>query len=254
MKLNKFFDLVFLFSFIFFNIKCIQSISLKTPGLYFKNDIFYTNRNNNTYGFIGFSKKDYSFPNLNKTKVNSNKDILKKFNRMNVLYSQDSEYGLREYKNDKSLWKRFVNKMSEVNKNVLTKLVCAGTFCLALYPVYTMLLNSKIEYLIKNILKENFLYLNIPKSIKRYLFFISFAEFKRSPFFLSTMLIASYTLYVILKVYIEKYRESKRIKSAIEDYNKNKNEYINTGTDSSTENDMDYYNNMDDDDYNKDFY
>ncbi|KAI4838347.1 hypothetical protein MKS88_002824 [Plasmodium brasilianum] len=218
----------------------------------------------NEYGFIGFNKKEYHLLTLNKNKIIHNKDIIKKYNNLkNVLHIQDSENGGKEYlynslnKEDKNLWNRLTSKFGVVfNKNILTKFFCVGTFCLALYPVYTILLNKKIEFIIRNIFKENLFCLNIPSKIKRHFLSISLAEFRSSPFFLSTILVLSYSLYIILKVYIEKYREAKRIKSAVEDYNKNKDEYINTGRDSTDENySSDYYDDIEENnDFNKNHY
>ncbi|CAA9988252.1 conserved Plasmodium protein, unknown function [Plasmodium knowlesi strain H] len=203
------------------------------------------------YAFIGIAKRKYDLSHFRKNKITTNdQHVVKKQNNVHVLYLHDWENGKGQVKNnhlntkDKKWWSKVASKLLLIfNRNCLTRFLCVGTFCLALYPVYTSLVNKKIELAIMKNLKENFLYVVIPPKIKRYIFSISFGEFRSSPFFLSTILVASYSLYIIFKVYIEKKREAIRMKSAIEAYNKSRDEYINTGRDSSegTDHDADYF-------------
>ncbi|SCP04554.1 conserved Plasmodium protein, unknown function [Plasmodium ovale] len=243
MKLRKFFAFVPLFFFTVLNVKCIKNTTPKIHmnvkyGIHLQNGKY----KHNKYRFIGYSKKEYNLLILNKNQA-IHKKYIKKHTNSNVLYLQDNENGRREFKynslhknEDKNLWNKFTSKMVILNKNMLAKFVCAGAFCLFFYPVYTYLMNKKIDFVIANVFKEKLLCLDIPKKFKRYFLFMSLAEFKASPFFLSAILIASYSLYIILKVYIEKYKEANRIKSSIDAYNKSKDEYINTGRDSTEEN------------------
>ncbi|EUD65416.1 hypothetical protein C922_04156 [Plasmodium inui San Antonio 1] len=193
------------------------------------------------YAFIGIAKRKYDLSHFRKNKITSNdQHVVKKQKTLHILYLHDGENGKGQVKNnhlnmkDKNWWSKVTSNLLFIfNRNCLTKFLCAGTFCLVLYPVYTSLVNKKIELAITNVLKENFLSVSMPQKIKRYFFSLSFGEFRSSPFFLSTILVASYSLYIIIKVYIEKKREATRMKSAIESYNKSREEYINTGRDSS---------------------
>ncbi|ANQ08051.1 Uncharacterized protein PCOAH_00025530 [Plasmodium coatneyi] len=219
----------------------------------------------NEYAFIGIAKRKYDLSHFRKNKITPNdQHVVKKQNNVHVLYLHDWENGKGQVKNnhintkDKNWWSKATSKLLLIfNRNCLTRFLCVGTFCLALYPAYTFLVNKKIELAITNILKENFLCVGIPQKIKRYFFSISFGEFRSSPFFLSTILVASYSLYIIFKVYIEKKREATRMKSAIEAYNKSREEYINTGRDSSedSDHDVDYFDYADEEgDFGKDPY
>ncbi|CRH00095.1 conserved Plasmodium protein, unknown function [Plasmodium relictum] len=258
MFLSKIFIFIQFFFLTFFNIKCIKRTKLKNH-LYFKNNNHFKkiNNKNTKYGFIGFHSKKYYSLNINKNGTIQNKDTMKK-HKLNIIYLQNSEKPIKEFKNislnekdKKHLWNKLINKII-VNKVILTKYFLAGTFCLASFSLYKFLLNKKIELVIKNIFREKLLFMNIPKTRKHYFLSISLAEFRSSPLFFSTILIASYSLYIILKVYVEKYKEAKRIKSAIDAYNKNKNEYINTGVDSTNENDIDYFDKLEENnDFNK---
>ncbi|GAW80995.1 conserved Plasmodium protein, unknown function [Plasmodium gonderi] len=267
MKEFKLFAFVPLFVLALINIKCIINITQKRYLHFGYHHNPYQRKKNKSkkYAFIGFDKKEYHLINLSKNKITpNNKYIVKKQNSVHVLYSQGFEDGRKELKNNslnkkgKNLWNKFTSKfLMGFSKDVLIKFFCAGSFCLALYPVYTILINKKIELTIGNIFKENLLCLNIPLKIRRCFLTISLSEFRSSPLFLSTILIASYSLYIILKVYIEKRREEKRIKSAIDAYNKSKDEYINMGTDSTDENDhgADYFDDIQEENYfNKDIY
>ncbi|CRG96275.1 conserved Plasmodium protein, unknown function [Plasmodium gallinaceum] len=254
--LSQIFILISFFFLTFFNIKCIKRTELKTH-LYFKNyNLKKGNNKYNKFWFIGFHNKKYYLFNINKNRLILNKDIMKK-NKPNFIYLQESEKQTNEFRNissnekDKHLLDKLVNKIIN-NKVTLAKYLLSGTFCIALFSLYKILLNKKIELTIRNIFKEKLLFINIPKR-KHYFLSISLAEFRSSPLFFSTILIASYSLYIILKVYIEKYKEAKRIKSAIDAYNKNKNEYINTGIDSTNENDItDYFDKLEENnDFNK---
>ncbi|VWU48264.1 conserved protein, unknown function [Hepatocystis sp. ex Piliocolobus tephrosceles] len=274
MKFINFFTYVTLFLFMFLNTKCLKH----TPHKFFVNFKFdnykYAYSNKQYYksinlGFIGLNKKEYKLLNLNKKKkkgTNINKYIIKKYINSSMLYVQHYENKKKEIKcsflnnNEKSLCNNLTYKVGIIfNKSFLTKFLCTSIFCLAVYSLsfYPLSINKKIEFVI-NVLKKKIKCLGVFKKSKHIFLTIPFSDFRSSPYFFSSILIASYSLYIILKVYIEKYREAKRIKSAIIAYNKNRDKYIETGDDSTDEYDdldTDYTDDMyGNDHFNKDFY
>lgn len=191
------------------------------------------------YAFTGIAKRKYDLSHFRKNKITPYEQHVKKQNSVHVVYLHNWENGKGQVKNnhlhvkEKNWWSNVTSNLLIFNRNCLTRFLCLGAFCLVLYPVYTSLVNKKMELAITNAFKENFLSVGMPQKIKRHFLSISYGEFRSSPFFLSTILVASYSLYIILKVYLEKKREATRMKSAIEAYNRSREEYINTGRDSS---------------------
>ncbi|KJP87666.1 hypothetical protein AK88_02694 [Plasmodium fragile] len=267
MKAVPLFALVPLLLFaILLRVKCIKkTLHRRYPHLGYPRNSYHKGKSgDHEYAFIGIAKRKYDLSHFKKNKIFPNdQHVVKKQNTVHVLNLHDWENGKGQVKNnhlnmkEKNWWSKITSNLLIFKRNCLTKFLCAGTLCLVLYPVYTFLVNKKIELAITNIFKENFLCVDIPKKIKRYFFSISFSEFRSSPFFLSTILVASYSLYIIFKVYIEKKREAIRMKSAIESYNKSRDEYINTGRDSSESSgqDEDYFGYVDEGgDFDKDPY
>ncbi|CDU18048.1 hypothetical protein YYC_04573 [Plasmodium yoelii 17X] len=256
--------------FIIFLLKILNIICIKynTPKIYvnYQYNNPYQNgkyNKNSKHGFIGFTKKSYYSVNLNKNTINKYKEHVKKGNNLNTLYLQDQENGRTKFNynslntNNEKLEDKLTPKVFTIfSKKTLTKFFCLSSICLSLYPAYKYIINKNYDLWVSEYLKEKISQLNLPPKLQRYFFAISIDKFKSSPFFLSSILIGSYSLYIILKVYIEKYREAKRIKTSIDAYNKHKDEYINTGKEYSNENyDKDNFENMDeDDDFNNNFF
>lgn len=207
------------------------------------------------YGFINtptkyieLSRKGNSTnaTNFSKNKITDIKPLVEKRKVNRVVLLKNSQKETQELTNDllndkkqnNTVLKKWKNKLS-VNKLSLVKYVFMGSavFCL-ISLLYNFLLNKQVELIMSNIFKEKLLYIISPpkkKNISQLAFF-SYSEFRSSPFFLSTIVIASYSFYIFLKVYFERYKEAKRIKAAIQEYNKKKQEYINTGIDKDAEN------------------
>lgn len=126
-------------------------------------------------------------------------------------------------------WK---SKFSSNRFRIIIKNIFLGSICIISFSfLYNFLLNKKMEFIVQNVFKDKLFCITSFQRGDRTLCFLSYSEFKSSPFFLSTIVIASYTFYIFVKVYIEKYKEAKRIKTAIQEYNKKKEQYINTGVD-----------------------
>ncbi|SCN60385.1 conserved Plasmodium protein, unknown function [Plasmodium chabaudi adami] len=265
MRPCKVFPIFIIFLLKILNIICIKYNAPKIYVNYQYNNPYQNGKynKNDKYGFIGFTKKSYHLLNLNKNTINKYKEQVKKSNNFNTLYLQDQENGRTEFNynslnaNNEKLENKLTPKVYTIfSKKAITKFFCLSSLCLGLYPAYKYIINHNYDLWISEYFKEKIAQLNLPPKLQRYFFTISIDKLKSSPFFLSSILIGSYSLYIILKVYIEKYREAKRIKTSIDAYNKNKNEYINTGREYSNENyDQDDFGNMDeDDDYNNNFY
>ncbi|GAB66502.1 hypothetical protein PCYB_092870 [Plasmodium cynomolgi strain B] len=237
MKLVPLFALVLLLLATLVRVKCIKKTPHRRyPHLGYPPNIQHKGKSSgHEYAFIGIAKRKYDLSHFRKNKITPNdQHVVKKKNTVHVLYLHDGENGKGQVKNnhlnmkDKNWWNKVTSNLLIFNRKCLTRFLCVGTFCLGLYPLYTFLVNKKIELAIMNVFKENFLCVDIPQKMRRYFFSVSFGEFRSSPFFLSTIL-----------VYIEKKREATRMKSAIEAYNKSRDEYINTGRDSSEDSDHD---------------